>query len=110
MPKAYVILWEFEVREGKEKEFERMYGPGGDWARLFATSAGYRGTELHRDAERKGRYVTRDEWESREAYERFRAENQKKYETVDAAGEGLTVRERRMGAFEVVEENVAGDR
>jgi len=97
---GYVILWEFEVKEGREEEFERMYGPKGDWARLFAGGKGYRGTELYRDAERKGRYVTRDEWESREAYEKFVAENRKKYETLDAAGEGLTVKEKRIGAFE----------
>ena len=70
-----MILWEFEVKEGREEEFERMYGSKGDWARLFATGAGYRGTKLYRDAEKKGRYVTRDEWESKEAYERFVAEN-----------------------------------
>ena len=104
MKKAHVILWEFEVREGREEEFERMYGPKGDWARLFATGGGYRGTELSRDVEKKGRYVTRDEWESREEFEKFVAENRKKYDAVDAAGEGLTVGERKMGSFEVIEE------
>ena len=44
----HVILWEFEPKQGKSEEFERTYGPGGDWAWLFARSPDYRGSDLLR--------------------------------------------------------------
>jgi len=97
---SYVIAWEFEVKRGKEKEFERMYGPRGEWARLFAKGKGYKGTELLRDKERKRRYVTIDRWESRGAFERFRKKHAKEYVRMDARGVGLTAKERKMGEFE----------
>jgi hypothetical protein len=58
----YVMIWEFFVRSASQKEFEGIYGPSGDWARLFASSPGYQGTELLADSEQAGeggrRYVT----------------------------------------------------
>jgi len=45
----HVILWEFLVKPGREKEFERIYGPEGDWARLFARAEGYVRSDLLRD-------------------------------------------------------------
>jgi hypothetical protein len=42
----YVILWRFRPAVGREGEFERAYGPSGEWARLFALDDGYLGTEL----------------------------------------------------------------
>ena len=32
----FLVLWEFEVKPGREKRFERVYGPDGDWASCFA--------------------------------------------------------------------------
>jgi len=97
---SYVVVWEFEVKKGREKEFERMYGPRGEWARLFARGKGYKGTELLRDERKRGRYVTIDRWASRGAYERFRKRLGKEYAWLNAKGEGLTVKERKMGEFE----------
>jgi hypothetical protein len=44
----YVILWRFRPVEGRESEFERAYGPSGEWALLFGRDDGYLGTELLR--------------------------------------------------------------
>jgi heme-degrading monooxygenase HmoA len=95
----YTLIWEFQVRAGKESEFERVYGPQGDWARFFAQSHEYLGTELHRDAITKSRYVTIDRWNSREAYETFRSQHAAAYQELDARCEALTERETPLGAF-----------
>lgn len=47
----YVIVWEFHASEGKEKEFERVYGSGGAWADFFKRGKGYVRTELLRERE-----------------------------------------------------------
>jgi heme-degrading monooxygenase HmoA len=98
-PATYVLIWEFQVRAGKEREFERVYGSQGDWARFFAQSSGYLGTELHRDATTRGRYVTVDRWNSREEYETFRSQHGAEYQELDAHCEKLTERETPLGAF-----------
>jgi heme-degrading monooxygenase HmoA len=96
----FVVLWEFDVKPGYEERFERVYGPDGDWARLFRGDANYQGTRLLREASRDGIYVTVDFWRSRDAYERFRAAASESYAALDAACKGLTAGERPIGSFE----------
>lgn len=96
----FVVIWEFHVRPGNEQRFEQIYGPEGEWARLFKAGEGYCGTELNRDFKVARRYVTLDFWASREAYVRFRQESLARYEAIDQVCESLTERETELGAFE----------
>ena len=56
------------------EEFERVYGPDGDWAQFFRTGRGYIGTELLHDVEEPERFLVIDRWESIDAYNAFLAE------------------------------------
>ena len=56
----YVLLWRFRPLVGRESEFERAYGPSGEWTRLF------------RRSDDPGEYLALDRWASRAAYEAFR--------------------------------------
>jgi heme-degrading monooxygenase HmoA len=96
----FVVVWEFQVKAGKSDEFERVYGPDGDWAQLFRKGEGYRRTELIRDLEAEGRYLTIDFWASREGYLRFSEENQAEYRAIDEKCESLTQAEALLGTFE----------
>src|SRR5713101_7923633 len=31
----FLVLWEYEVKSGSEKQFEAVYGPAGDWPVSF---------------------------------------------------------------------------
>jgi heme-degrading monooxygenase HmoA len=95
----YVVVWEFVVRDGAERAFERLYGETGEWVALFRGAAGYRGTELLRDADTPRRYLTIDRWSSPTAYAAFRERAVAAYEALDRAGEGLTEAERPLGHF-----------
>ena len=95
----HLILWEFRTREGREKEFEEVYGSGGDWARLFQEDGEFLGTELFCDLDDPGRYVTLDRWVSRASYEAFRQRWRAEYETLDARCESLTRSEALLGCF-----------
>ena len=96
----FLVLWEFDVKPGSEKRFESVYGPSGEWVKLFRHDECYQRTILLRDAERTHTYLTCDFWESREAYEKFRRLNSDAYLALDRACEGLTEAERKIGAFE----------
>ena len=56
----YVILWRFRLRMGRESEFERAYGPSGEWALLFRRDDSYLGTELLRRSDDSREYLTLD--------------------------------------------------
>ena len=83
-------------------EFERVYGPDGEWARFFRGGRGYVGTELLRDVETPGRYLVVDRWETREAYNEFVAANRVEYmRRVDETAFHHE-HELRLGTFENV--------
>ena len=71
------LVFRYEVRD--TAEFERVYGPDGDWARFFRHGRGYVGSELLRDVETPGRYLVVDRWESAEAYNAFIGEHGRDY-------------------------------
>ena len=96
---GFIYVWEFIAIAAHLREFERMYGPEGNWADLFRLHPGYIGTELHRDSENPRRFITIDRWESRKAYAEFRTLYKTQFAALDAQGERLTESEILIGEF-----------
>jgi len=99
---AYVYLWEYRVAPERAAAFERVYGPDGDWVRLFQQAAGHLDTLLLRDHADPQRYVTVDRWRSQAAFATFRSRFAAEFEALDARCEELTLEERELGRFEPV--------
>lgn len=99
VPARYTYMWEYVVRPDRVDEFERLYGPNGEWSELFRESAAYIQTELHRDRRQPNRYVTVDHWESYDAWRDWRSRFDARFEELDRRGEQLTVEEREIGRF-----------
>ena len=97
----FSAVWEFCVRTDRRRAFEKIYGPEGDWARLFSRGDGYIRTELIRDPKTRGRYVTVDFWKSRQAFERFKKQNLVAYKALDKKCKSLTKSEGLIGEFEI---------
>ncbi|HUL32307.1 MAG TPA: hypothetical protein VL128_00375 [Candidatus Eisenbacteria bacterium] len=95
----FLILWEYEVKPGYEERFESVYGPRGDWARLFQTDARFRETRLLRDVSRPRWYFTLDYWDSENSFLSFKAANEAAYHALDQTTESLSVSERSLGSF-----------
>ena len=94
------LVFSYEVRD--REEFERVYGPDGDWSQFFAGARGYIGTELLRDVETPSRYLVIDRWESADAYNSFAAEHRDEYmRRVDDTRFHYD-QELRLGTFENV--------
>ncbi len=95
------IVFSYEVVRDAA-EFERVYGPNGEWAEFFRRGRGYIGTELLRDLEAPTRFLVVDRWESADAYNAFIAERREEYmERVDATRFHYDS-ELRFGTFESV--------
>ena len=94
------LVFSYEVSD--TEEFERVYGPEGEWAEFFRRGRGYVGTELLRDIEHPKRYLVIDRWESAVAYDAFAAEHRAEYmRRVDDTA-FLYQQELRFGTFESV--------
>ncbi|MBX3703401.1 MAG: antibiotic biosynthesis monooxygenase [Steroidobacteraceae bacterium] len=99
MSEGFCAIWEFHVRADRQREFERRYGPEGDWARLFRGAPGFIGLELLQDRENGLRYVTLDRWTDAEAFRAFHASHAAEYAALDRECQGLTEREAPLGEF-----------
>src|SRR3954471_4735537 len=94
------LVFSYEVSDAEQ--FERVYGPEGDWSAFFRTGRGYVGTELLRDLEIPGRYLVIARWESAQAYDGFVGANRDEYmQRVDDTA-FLYQQELRFGTFEGV--------
>src|SRR5436305_10963870 len=98
----YVVAWAFQVAANRGNEFESAYGPNGNWVRLFRSAEGYLKTELHRDPENAGRYITFDFWRSHARYQAFKTRAKSAYQDIDFKCERLTQHERLLGEFSSV--------
>jgi heme-degrading monooxygenase HmoA len=94
------LVFRYEVRDAGQ--FERAYGPEGDWAQFFRQGHGYIGTELLRDVEEPDRYLVVDRWESVDAYNAFLAEHGDEYMRRSDESRFHYLQELRFGTFENV--------
>jgi heme-degrading monooxygenase HmoA len=100
MSGSYLAVWVFHVNAEALGEFELIYGTSGSWVALFRKSPEYLGTELVRDLDHPGRYLTIDRWTSREALLRFKQEHATEYAAFDENCDRLTIAEKFFGGFE----------
>ncbi len=98
----FLVLWEYDVKPGLERRFQKVYGPDGDWAQFFRRDPHFRETRLLRELSRTSVYVTLDFWDSREPYEKFRQQNREAYLALDRSCEVLTLHEKHLGSFDQI--------
>ncbi len=94
------ILWQFDTTDEHVGAFAEAYGPEGPWVAFFRQAPGFQGTDLFRRTVSPPCFLTLDRWETRAAYETFRRERGVEYSALDAACEGLTLRETFLAAWE----------
>jgi len=63
------IMWQFDIKEGREAEFEEFYGADGEWTALNRHTRSYLGTSFLRDQNRPARYVVIEYWSEMLVYE-----------------------------------------
>lgn len=97
--KVFVYIWEYKVKEEYILEFEKVYGPEGDWIKLFKKSKGYIATDLHQDISNTHRFLTVDTWNTKEDRDNFRNRYSKEFELLDEHCESFTEKEKLIGEF-----------
>ena len=67
------IMWQFDVRNGRETEFEQLYGADGAWTAMNRHTRSYLGSSFLRDQNRSSRYIVIEYWSEMIVYEQHRA-------------------------------------
>lgn len=98
---GFVYIWTYTVKVEHQAEFERAYGPDGEWAQFFSHSPDYLGTDLIQDVANPLRYLTLDHWTTQAARDTYRHANQVTFTQIDERCEHLTESETLIGDFEV---------
>ncbi|MFL6437102.1 MAG: hypothetical protein ACJ71Q_05945 [Terriglobales bacterium] len=98
-----MVVREFWVREGREADFEGIFGPGGIWPDFLKRSRSYLGSQLWLESKTERRFQLRDFWQSHVGFEAFRAIHQLDCHRLEQliAREQLVAREEFVGAFYV---------
>ena len=66
------IMWQFDVKDGRENDFEELYGVEGEWTSLSRNSRSYLGTSFLRDQNQSSRYIVIEYWSEMIVYEQHR--------------------------------------
>lgn len=96
MANVFIIVWRYSVASDRDDGFRRVYGPRGEWSRLFAPASGYLGTELVVCHE-PGSYITVDRWRNEADFDRFMAAMSTEYQKLDKRLATLTASEELIG-------------
>jgi quinol monooxygenase YgiN len=97
----FVRICQFRVPSEKTEEFRDVYGPTGEWARLFRRETAFLGTELLQSATHSDIFLTIDRWDSIEAWAAFLRAWGDEYAALNHRCEMLTAAEEEIGTFEV---------
>jgi len=66
------IMWQFDVKNEREAEFEQLYGADGEWTAMNRQSRSYLGSSFLRDQNRSSRYIIVEYWSEMIVYEQHR--------------------------------------
>ena len=66
------IMWQFDVKPGREAEFEQLYDVDGEWTAVNRAARSFLGNSLLRDQNRSSRYILIEYWSEMLVYEQHR--------------------------------------
>jgi len=97
---------EFRVREGREPEFERVFGPDGLWRKFLVGTEGYFRSEVRCEFAVERTYRVLDIWTSHVEFEQFRRRWAAEYERfrLSISADELIERELLLGMYYEAEE------
>jgi hypothetical protein len=93
------IVWHFDVRPGREPEFERFFGADGEWTAVSRHSRSYLGSSFLRDQSRRSRYLVVEYWSEMLVYEQHKTIQGQEIANLDARLNELVTSTEPLGVF-----------
>jgi quinol monooxygenase YgiN len=66
------VVWQFDVMEGQDQQFEELLGADGDWTRISRQARSYLGSSFLRDQNQPSRYLLIEYWSELVVSEKYR--------------------------------------
>ena len=93
------IMWQFDVKNGRDTEFEQLYGVDGEWTAMNRQSRSYLGTSFLHDQNRLSRYIVIEYWSEMIVYERHQASRSAMVDTLKGRSATLVESVEPLGIF-----------
>jgi len=93
------IVWQFDVRAGREADFERFYGADGDWTTVNRHSRSYLGSSFLRDQTLSSRYLLIEYWSEMLVYEEHKTYNRSRMEDLEVHRDEFVTSAVPVGVF-----------
>jgi quinol monooxygenase YgiN len=93
------IMWQFAVKDGRESEFEELFGADGDWTLMNRHTRSYLGSSFLRDQSLSSRYIVIEYWSEMLVYEQHRAYRSNAIETLEERRGVLVESVEPLGVF-----------
>src|SRR5436190_23581253 len=93
------IMWQFDVKNGRETEFEQLYGADGEWTALNRRTRSYLGTSFLHDQNRSSRYIVIEYWSEMIVYEQHRASGSDAIASLDERSSTFVESVEPLGIF-----------
>lgn len=93
------IMWQFEVKNGRETEFEQLYGVDGEWTAINRQSRSFLGSSFLHDQNSLSRYIVIEYWSEMIVYEQHRESRSAKIESLRERSGTLVDSVEPLGIF-----------
>jgi hypothetical protein len=97
------IMWQFDVKDGRETEFEELYGADGEWTAMNRLSRSYLGTSFLHDQNRSSRYIVIEYWSEMVVYEQHRAFRSDAVDSLEERSRTLVESVEPLGVFSALD-------
>jgi hypothetical protein len=97
------LVWQFEVKDGRNEEFEAFYGADGPWTSLSRRSRSYLGSSFLRDLASSTRYIVIEYWSEMVVYERHHADFQDEIDVLERQRAALVENAQPLGLFNALD-------
>jgi quinol monooxygenase YgiN len=97
------LVWQFDVKPGKQDEFEAFYGADGLWTTLSRRSRSYLGSSFLRDLAVANRYLVLEYWSEMVVYEKHHADFQDEVARLEQERNALVEASVPLGLFNALD-------
>ena len=93
------IMWQFDVKQGCQAEFEQLYGVDGDWTAMNRLARSYLGSSFLHDQNRASRYIVIEYWSEMLVYEQHRSFRSEAITSLEERSKALVDSVEPLGIF-----------
>jgi quinol monooxygenase YgiN len=97
------LVWQFDVKAGRNEEFEALYGADGPWTSLSRRSRSFLGSSFMRDLAISNRYLVIEYWSEMVVYERHHADFEDEVQALERQRAELLEASLPLGLFNALD-------